>query len=102
MSKTFYLRNIGNPEFVCSAVIIPAKDEKQPYWVKYCKLTYSEDGKNVILHSEGGAFSGSVGEDILAWWGNNQFGTPMADIIPKGTEAYRGLEICDEYGDPVN
>ena len=101
MSKTFYMRSLNNPELVCAATIIPAKDEKRPYWVNYCKITYSDDGEKAYVRTPSAWIAGCVGRDIVAWWGNNQFGEPMADMISKGSEAYRGLEICDEYGDPI-
>lgn len=98
MSNTFYMRHIGNPEAVCSAVIIPAKDESQPDWLTNCGLIYSEDGKRAGISGGCGLISGRVGYDIVVFWGYAQDGTPMVDIIHEGTQKHRALEICHEDG----
>ena len=98
MSNTFYMRPIGNPQSVCSAVIIPAKDQVQPDWVKDCGLIYGEDGKSASIYDGCGLISGRIGQDILAFWGYSQKGVPLVDIIHEGTAKHHALEICREDG----
>lgn len=96
MSKTFYLRDRGGT--VGSAIIIPAKNEEQPEWVKECGLSYRDDGKSASISDGCGLITGMIGVDTLVFWGKYQGNTPMVDIIYKGTENYRGVTPCNADG----